>query len=153
MVRLVSTATLPVAALSLKTMYLLQIIIMMIMMTMVMMMMTVMIKCKLLIWQVLRGHGSGALLHHCGLENESKNNIVHRQALHYILSPLEDLVMFPNPLYSQVIQGTWLIFGQVLWQNFSIFHMNSCHHHQEWGKFFWPHLGGMRDPLESIAAV
>ena len=27
---------------------------------------------------ILRGQGSGALLHHCGLDNESKNNIVHR---------------------------------------------------------------------------
>ena len=26
------------------------------------------------------GSGSGALYHHCGLENESKNNILHRQS-------------------------------------------------------------------------
>ena len=28
---------------------------------------------------ILYGSGSGALFHHCGLENESKNNIVHRE--------------------------------------------------------------------------
>ena len=27
---------------------------------------------------ILYGSGSGALFHHCGLENEAKNNIVHR---------------------------------------------------------------------------
>merc|ERR1719187_1754927 len=30
---------------------------------------------------ILRGQGSGALLHHCGLDNESKNNIVHRNGV------------------------------------------------------------------------
>ena len=29
---------------------------------------------------ILTGSGSGALYHHCGLENESKNNLVHRVA-------------------------------------------------------------------------
>ena len=29
---------------------------------------------------IMTGSGSGALYHHCGLENESKNNIVHRVA-------------------------------------------------------------------------
>ena len=28
---------------------------------------------------ILHGSGSGALFHHCGLENESRNNIIHRE--------------------------------------------------------------------------
>ena len=28
---------------------------------------------------ILYGSGSGALFHHCGLENESRNNIIHRE--------------------------------------------------------------------------
>ena len=27
------------------------------------------------------------------------------------------------------------------------------HHHQEWRKFFWSYLGGLRNPFTSIAAV
>ena len=39
---------------------------------------------------IVHGSGSVALVHHCGLENESRNNIVHREAQpdnHQVWSP------------------------------------------------------------------
>ena len=63
--------------------------------------------------------------YHC---HESKNNIVHRQ-------PLTNFPYWNNKL------------------KVSNMNNNERHHHQEWSKFFRSHLGRLRNPFTSIAAI